>query len=75
MAEEIDSVILEILEDFGTVHTTEDPRTGIDRRHHIANDFPIKDNHGKVVLEDRRNVQDRRTECKDIDDVSEYESK
>lgn len=46
MAEDFDSVILEILEDFGTVLTTEDPRTGIDRGHHLANDFPIKDSNG-----------------------------
>ena len=74
MAEEFDSAIKEILKDFDTVHTTEDPRTGSDRRHNITKEFPIKDSKGNLIASDRRTQQERRTDNIDIDDISEYEN-
>ena len=74
MEEKFDTVIKEIAEDFEAVSTTEDPRTGIDRRHKIAKEFPIEDSNGNVIAEDRRKQKDRRSVDIDIDDISEYVS-
>lgn len=74
MEDKFDSVIKEITEDFEAVPTTEDPRSGIDRRHAIAKEFPIKDVNGNVVDEDRRLKQNRRSKDIDIDDITEYVS-
>ena len=72
MAEEFDSAIKEIVEEFGSIQTTEDPRNGVERRHQQSKDFPIKDNKGNMVAEDRRVHEDRRSKDIDIDDISEY---
>ena len=74
MDEKFDTVIKEIAEDFEAVQTTEDPRTGKDRRHTVAKGFPIKDGKGNVVTEDRRLKKDRRSKDIDIDDITEYVS-
>ena len=74
MEEKFDTVIKEIAEDFEAVSTTEDPRTGVDRRHQIAKEFPIEDSNGNVIAEDRRKQKDRRSVDIDIDDISEYVS-
>lgn len=74
MAEEFDSAIKEFIEGFDRIHTTEDQRTGIDRRHKIAKEFPIKDSKGNLIARDRRTKQERRTDNIDIDDISEYEN-
>ena len=74
MEEKFDTVIKEIAEDFETVSTTEDPRTGIDRRHKISKEFPLEDSNGNVIAEDRRKQKDRRSIDIDIDDISEYVS-
>ncbi len=72
MEDKFDSAIKEVTEDFDSVPTTEDPRTGIDRRHTVATEFPIKDHDGNVITKDRRSKQDRRARDIDIDDISEY---
>ena len=72
MGDKFDTAIKEIVEEFESVPTTEDPRTGIDRRHTVAKEFPIKDSSGNVIDKDRRKKQDRRTKEIDIDDISEY---
>lgn len=74
MDDKFDSAILEIVEEFDAVPTTEDTRTGLDRRHQEANTFPLKDKAGNVIAEDRRTQEDRRNEKIDIDDISEYVS-
>ena len=74
MEDKFDSVIKDITEDFETVPTTEDPRTGIDRRHQVTKEFPLKDSNGNVVDEDRRLKQERRSKDIDIDDITEYVS-
>lgn len=72
MEDYFDSAIHEVVEEFENIPTTEDTRTGIDRRHIEAKEFPIKDSNGKVVAEDRRTHEDRRSQVIDIDDISEY---
>ncbi len=72
MNDKFDNVIKDITEHFETVHTTEDPRTGIDRRHHVTSEFPLKDSNGNIVAKDRRKRLDRRANDIDIDDISEY---
>lgn len=72
MAEEFDSAIKEIVEKFGSIQTTEDPRAGVERRYQQTKDFPIKDSKGNVIVDDRRIYEDRRTKNLDIDDISEY---
>lgn len=72
MDDYFDSAIHEVVEDFENIPTTEDTRTGIDRRHIEAKEFPIKDSNGDVVAEDRRTQYDRRSLDIDIDDISEY---
>ena len=72
MDDNFDSAVQEVLEDFENIPTTEDTRTGIDRRCTEANEFPLKDNNGNIVAKDRRRQEDRRHYCVDIDDISEY---
>lgn len=72
MDDKFDTAIKEIVEDFETVATTEDPRTGADRRQCVAKEFPLKDHVGNMVAEDRRAKNDRRTNEIDIDDISQY---
>ena len=74
MEDKFDSVIKEITEDFEAVPTTEDPRTGIDRRLTVAKEFPTKDSEGNLINEDRRLNKDRRSKDIDIDDITEYVS-
>ncbi len=74
MDDKFDSAIHEIVEEFDAVPTTEDTRTGTDRRHQEAKAFPLKDKAGNVIAEDRRTQEDRRNEEIDIDDISEYVS-
>ncbi len=74
MDDKFDSAIHEIVEEFEAVPTTEDTRTGIDRRLKEAKEFPLKDSTGTLVAEDRRKQDDRRNEEIDIDDISEYVS-
>jgi len=73
MDDNFDSAIQEVTEIFEKVPTTEDTRTGIDRRHQEAKEFPLKDRAGNLVAEDRRQG-DRRNSEVDIDDISEYVS-
>lgn len=72
MDDNFDSAIQEVTEIFEKIPTTEDTRTGIDRRHAEAEGFPLKDNNGNIIAEDRRTEEDRRNEEIDIDDISEY---
>lgn len=72
MEDYFDTAINEVVDEFETIPTTEDTRTGIDRRHLDTKEFPIKDNQGKLVAEDRRTQKDRRNTIIDIDDISEY---
>ncbi len=72
MEDYFDSAIHEVVEEFENISTTEDTRTGIDRRHVEAKEFPLKDSNGNVVTEDRRTQDDRRNQDIDIDDISEY---
>ena len=74
MDDKFDSAIHEIVEGFEAVPTTEDTRSGIDRRYQKVKDFPLKDKMGNVIAEDRRKHEDRRNEEVDIDDISEYVS-
>ena len=74
MDDKFDSAIHEIVEEFDVIPTTEDTRTGIDRRYKEAKAFPLKDNAGNVIAVDRRTQEDRRNEDIDIDDISEYVS-
>ncbi|MFK7816256.1 MAG: hypothetical protein AB8B92_07965 [Gammaproteobacteria bacterium] len=72
MDDNFDTLINEVAEVFEHIPTTEDTRTGIERRHQVATDFPIKDSSGSVVDNDRRSQEDRRNQEVDIDDISEY---
>lgn len=72
MDDNFDTVINEVAEVFENIPTTEDTRTGIDRRYRLATDFPLKDNDGNVIAKDRRSKEDRRNLEVDIDDISEY---
>jgi|GEM_PF-5766472 len=72
MDDNFDSAIQEVTEIFEKVPTTEDTRTGIDRRHTKAEAFPLTDNSGNTIAEDRRTDEDRRNTEIDIDDISEY---
>jgi hypothetical protein len=72
MDDNFDTLINEVSEVFENISTTEDTRTGIERRHQVAAEFPLKDRNGNVVEEDRRVKEDRRNLEVDIDDISEY---
>lgn len=72
MDDNFDSAIHEVAELFEKIPTTEDTRTGIDRRHTDAEGFPLKDSKGEVIAEERRSAEDRRNAKIDIDDISEY---
>ncbi len=72
MDDNFDTLINEVAEVFEHIPTTEDTRTGIERRHQAATDFPIKDSNGVKVLKDRRSQEDRRNREVDIDDITEY---
>jgi len=72
MDDSFDSAIQEVTALFEKTPTTEDPRTGIDRRHAKAEGFPLKDKSGNVIAEDRRTADDRRNAEIDIDDISDY---
>jgi hypothetical protein len=72
MEDNFDSTIHELVEEFETIPTTEDTRTGIDRRHVDAKGFPLQDNSGTIIEEERRIKDDRRCLEIDIDDISEY---
>lgn len=74
MEDDFDQTIQNLAEEFDATPTTEDARTGIDRRFKQATEFPLKDKAGNVVAEDRRKDDDRRNENIDIDDISEYTS-
>ncbi len=63
----------EVLEEFDSVQSTEDPRTGGDRRKKAATKFPLTDNQGNIIAEDRRK-QDRRNVDVDINDIDDYTS-
>jgi hypothetical protein len=72
MDDYFDSAIQEIVKEFDAIPTTEDTRTGIERRHQEAMDFPLKDHDGNLIAKDRRSQEDRRSQDVDIDDISEY---
>ena len=72
MQDYFDTAINEVVDEFETIHTTEDTRTGIDRRHTEAKEFPLTDHNGNVIMADRRAKEDRRNTIVDIDDISEY---
>ena len=74
MKDKFDSTIREIVEEFDSTPTTEDPRTGIDRRCQDVKEFPIVDSKGSVIVKDRRNKQ-RRSKNINIDDISDYDYK
>ena len=71
MEDNFDSAIHEVVEEFEAIPTTEDTRAGIDRRHMQAKGFPLQDNSGTIIEEERR-ILDRRCLEIDIDDISEY---
>ncbi len=72
MYDNFDTVINELAQVFENIPTTEDTRTGIDRRHQTVTNFPLKDSSGNVIAKDRRLQEDRRNQEVDIDDISEY---
>ena len=72
MEDNFDSAIHEVVEAFEQTPTTEDTRTGIDRRFTQAKSFPLTDSDGAVVTKDRRSDNDRRNNIVDIDDITEY---
>ena len=72
MEDYFDTAINEVVDEFETIPTTEDTRSGIDRRQLDTKEFPLKDREGKLVAEDRRNQEDRRNSVINIDDISEY---
>lgn len=74
MNDKFDSTIKEIVEEFDSTPTTEDPRTGIDRRCQEAREFPLADSEGNVIVKDRRS-KERRAKKIDIDDISDYDYK
>jgi len=74
MEDDFDQTIQDVAYDFDITPTTEDARTGIDRRFKVAEAFPVTDKSGNTITEDRRNRNDRRHENIDIDDISEYVS-
>jgi hypothetical protein len=71
MEQSLESVIHNVVEVFETTPTTEDTRSGIDRRCKKAKAFPLTDRQGNVISAERR-VRDRRKTKIDIDDISEY---
>ena len=72
MKDYFDTAINTIVDEFENISTTEDTRKGNDRRNLDSKDFPLMDNNGKVVAQDRRTQKDRRNVIIDIDDISEY---
>ena len=72
MDDSFETVIHEVVEEFEKIPTTEDTRTGIDRRYLEAKNFPLKDGNGHIIAKDRRSQADRRNLEIDIDDISEY---
>ncbi len=74
MEDDFDQTIQGVAADFEATPTTEDARTGIDRRFKVAKEFPVKDKAGNLITEDRRRQEDRRNKSIDIDDISEYVS-
>ena len=72
MQDYFDAAISEVVDEFDEILTTEDTRTGIERRHTEAKEFPITDNNGNLIMEDRRTKEDRRHTVINIDDISEY---
>jgi hypothetical protein len=72
MDDSFETVIHEVVEEFEKIPTTEDTRTGIDRRYLEAKNFPLKDGNGYIIAKDRRSQADRRNLEIDIDDISEY---
>jgi len=72
MEDNFDTAIHEVVEEFESISTTEDTRTGIDRRHVEAKGFPLIDSAGNTIDEERRVQDDRRCLEIDIDDISEY---
>ena len=72
MQDNFDAAVNEVVDEFEKIATTEDTRTGIDRRHVEAKEFPLTDNNGNVIMEDRRAKEDRRHTVINIDDISEY---
>ncbi len=72
MDDNFDTVIHEVAEEFEKITTTEDTRTGIDRRYLEAKSFPLKDGNGNIIAKNRRSQEDRRNLDIDIDDISEY---
>lgn len=72
MEDNFDSTIHEVAVEFEATPTTEDTRTGIDRRHTQSKGFPLQDKSGTVIEKERRIKNDRRCLEIDIDDISEY---
>lgn len=72
MEDNFDNTIHGVVEEFEAIQTTEDTRTGIDRRHTQAKGFPLQNNAGTIIEEERRISKDRRCLEIDIDDISEY---
>ncbi len=72
MKDYFDTAINTIVDEFEKISTTEDTRKGNDRRRLEAKKFPLSDNNGNVVAQDRRTQTDRRNTMIDIDDISEY---
>ncbi len=72
MNDYFDTAINTIVDEFENIQTTEDTRKGNDRRHLEAKEFPLTDNNGELVAQDRRAQKDRRNNFVDIDDISEY---
>ena len=71
MKDYFDTAINTIVDEFENISTTEDTRKGNDRRRLNAKEFPLSDNNGKVVVQDRRTQTDRRNTMIDIDDISD----
>lgn len=72
MEDTIDIAIMDAFEGFDSVLTTEDQRSGVERRKCLHKEFPLEDANGNIVAEDRRHIPDRRALSINIDDITEY---
>ena len=72
MDEDFEIALKDVHEKFDSLLTTEDMRSGADRRMRVATSFPLEDDDGNIISEDRRKLTDRRTSDQDIDDITDY---
>ena len=72
MEDTINSAIMNVVDGFDSVSTTEDQRKGVERRQQVVKQFPLDDSDGNIIAEDRRVLADRRAKDINIDDIAAY---